>query len=376
MTGVVIPVIVHLWNDRRGKVLRVGSVALLTGASRKAAWSVRVTQVWLLVLRCLLVIALAGLLAGPYRMRSPRGGGKGWVLADISTAGAGGEVTTGYADVRRIGLSGTIGGHPWRWEVDTLLKSGYELHVMDSNLNYFEAFRRIDRIAPEDVRFVVFTPDLVSRWAGTRLVTDRRMDWELYSPADPVTQWVEGVWRISADSVLVLRGSSQSTGTGFQRERVAFRGAVYDGVVVDTAALEVVLDGGGREEGEYMRAALRALGEYTGRRLRVVSLGTVNGRVIRWQPEWSEAAWNGQLPVVMGRLLFGGGGRSDKDRRGIDLHQLMDFYSIGSERLGFGEAVLPVARRREDLRPVVWVVVFLLFVLERIKAFWDGRQKT
>src|SRR5260221_7176169 len=92
MAGIVVPVVVHFWNDRRGKVLRIGSIALLEGASQRMAWSRRLSQWWLLLLRCALVMALALLLAGPYLARAG-GGEKGWGLVDnggITAYGGGG----------------------------------------------------------------------------------------------------------------------------------------------------------------------------------------------------------------------------------------------------------------------------------------------
>src|ERR1700734_3120676 len=83
MAVISVPVAVHLWNDRRGKVLRIGSVALLSGVTKRLAWSRRITQWWLLLLRCLLLLALAFLLGGPYWTR-PAPEGKGWVLVEGS----------------------------------------------------------------------------------------------------------------------------------------------------------------------------------------------------------------------------------------------------------------------------------------------------
>src|SRR3979490_2629337 len=81
MAGIVIPVVIHFWNDRRGKVLRIGSISFLEGASQRMAWSRRISPWWLLLFRCLLLMALALLLAGPYWLRKDSGE-KGWVLSD------------------------------------------------------------------------------------------------------------------------------------------------------------------------------------------------------------------------------------------------------------------------------------------------------
>lgn len=326
MTGVLIPVIVHLWNDRRGRVLRIGSVALLTGPRpRRVFWSPRLTEIVLLAMRCLLVMALAGLLAGPYVFRNALG--RGWVLVAGRCATA-----------------------------DSLVKMGFERHLIDSGVNYWEAFRRVDSVAPAGVPFFVFTPGLVSGFAGTRPVTSREVHWEEYAVGDSVREWVEGAYRVSADSILVVRGQSRGTGTFFRWERVASRVDRFEGMGVDTAAVVVAVDDGGDVRvGRTIRAALKALGEYTGRRIREGS----SGIVIHWRPEWEEAAWDGRLPVVLGELIFRGG-VDDNDRRVIDPGQ------VSPVRVGGAVGGVP---ERVDWRPVLWGVVFLLFLIERIIVF-------
>ena len=329
MAGVVIPVIVHLWNDRRGKVLRVGSVALLTETTRRLSWSSRLTQILLLVVRCLLVMALALLLARPSWV-SRGAGGKGWVLV------AGSDIMA-----------------------DSFVKAGWERHVIDSAANYWEEFRQMDSLAPAGVPFYVFTPGLARRFAGPRPVTGREVHWKVYTPGDSVHQWLESVWRVSADSIVVTRGNSRSTGTQFGRERVATRAAVFEGVTVDTSALEVVVDGGNKEQRGYMVAALKALGEYVGRRVK-----TDSGRVVRWRPEWEEAAWDGRLPALLGLAVFGDGvGRFDD--RVLDPEQIAPMRVKGE--------MIEASAVRVDVRPVLWGLVFLLFLLERIMIFRNGK---
>jgi len=342
--GILVPLIVHLWNDRRGKVLRIGSVALLTGASRRLAWSRRLTERGLLVLRCLLLLLLALLLAEPYWSRAGRGGPTGWVL-----------VAEDSGRMRPV--------------IDSLVKAGYEKRVLDSTVDYWTAFRQADTLAPAGMPMVVVTPGLASRFAGMRPVTGREVHWTVYTPDDSVTHWVEAAWRISPDSIVVLSGSSRSTGTDFRRERVATRAAGYEGVIVDTAAMKVVVgDGGNQQEGKYMRAALKALGDHTGRKLRIVSPGTDLAQVIRWQPEWEAAAWNGRLPVLLGELLFPSRDVVRNDRRMMDPGQVSP---VRTAVTGKGSSETTVV----DLKPFVWGIVFILFFLERIKAFSHGARK-
>lgn len=346
MAGISIPVIVHLWNDRRGKVLRIGSVALLEGASKRMAWRRRITQWWLLLLRCLLLLAVALLLAGPYLQRRPHG--KGWVL--VLPAG-------GY------GVYGQM--------IDSLVASGYERHVLKDTLNYWAGFVAADREAPAGLPFYVFTPGLVNRFGGTRPATSRDIHWEVYAPADSVARWTQRTWAWGRDSMAVLDGLSRATGTSWERRRVALAGPV------DTAVLRYRVYG---SDAKYVVAAMKALERVTGRPiaesdggwlfwLSAKPLSSVAGYSHVWtyghvggdhvdSTEWREQAWNGRLPVLLGGLLPVD--TPSRDRRMIDPRQVTPVHGV--EEHG-------VVTEEVDLRPWVWGIVLVLFFLERVKTF-------
>src|ERR1700754_3022267 len=142
MAGIILPAIVHLWNDRRGKVLRIGSITLLEGASQRLSWSRQLSQWWLLLVRCLLVMALAFLLAAPYWKVQDAGKKKGWVLTD-----------TGATTVR-----GRV--------IASLLAAGWERQGVQAP-DPWKPYGTANGIAPAAVPFYVVTSGLASLYAGT-----------------------------------------------------------------------------------------------------------------------------------------------------------------------------------------------------------------
>jgi hypothetical protein len=95
--------------------------------------------------------------------------------------------------------------------------------------------------------------------------------------------------------------------------------------------------------------------------------------------DWDEMVWNGSLPVMMEKLLYGEDTDVAEDRRVIDPAQILPTYGEGA---GGREAGEPVDAGREaamsrgtiDLAPTVWVLIFLLFILERVAS--HGKRKT
>jgi hypothetical protein len=397
MAAISVPVAVHLWNDRRGKVLRIGSVALLSGVTTRLAWSRRITQWLLLLLRCLLLLALAFLLAGPYWTR-PAPEGKGWVLVE----GAGGA----YAPV-----------------IDSLVKAGYERHELAGGVNNWAGFREADSVALPGRDFYVFSTALAGRFSGPRPTTARPVHWEVYTPVDSVTRWVQSAWLSSVDSVTVLEGSSKATGTMWQRRVIPVG---QPGLKVDTTSIRVriIADGNHTTDGKYVAAAVKALRRVTVRHIifgdggwlfwlsdrpvmgegyeriwcyaqgkemavdtwmegvhimKEIAVAPVGkpvwrdgygrgllskaGNVFRFysrlDANWGDLVWSSRLPVLLGGLMINDEEAGMRDRRVLDVDQIRPAKRVGGQRAG---------AERIDLRPAVWVLVLGLFLLERIKA--------
>jgi hypothetical protein len=423
MAAIAAPVMLHFWNDRRGKALRIGSISLLKGASQRMAWSRRLSQWWLLLLRCLLLIMLAILLAGPYWRRTGGAGHvKGWVLEDAAFGATRGEGTAGEggAVAPAAGL---------RVMIDSLVKAGWERHILRDSANYWNGLRAADREAPAGAPFCVVTTGLLRRFSGERPSTERAIHWYTYTPADSVRHWIRAAWLSGPDSVRVLRGLSRSTGTNYSGETVV-RGSQQP-VAVDTSVLRVAVcaDPAFLQDGRYVAAALRALQQYTRRRMEVAETGRApaaadwlfwlslrplpagafthvlyyvhgkeGGADMRvagdgwWKDgdghrvfdaDWNEMVWNGSLPVRMEKLLYGEDTDVVEDRRVIDPEQILPAHGRGGEPLaGGGRDAAGLSGSRDaglpgggiDLAPAVWWLILLLFITERMVS--HGKRKT
>ena len=63
--AVVIPIAVHFWHQKQGKPLPWAAMQWLTEARQQQSRGLRLDNIWLLILRCLLLVLLAILLAKP-----------------------------------------------------------------------------------------------------------------------------------------------------------------------------------------------------------------------------------------------------------------------------------------------------------------------
>ncbi|HEY6902124.1 MAG TPA: BatA domain-containing protein [Puia sp.] len=318
MAGVVLPVIVHFWNDRRGKVLQVGSVALLEGASQRMSWSRRISQWWLLLVRCLLVMVLALLLAGPY-WTSHAISVRGWVLADSGARAFYGK------------------------RIDSLVKEGWTRRELRGD-DYWRAFVVEDRRAPGAAEFQVFSSGLINHFQGVRPSGSRSVHWEVYAPKDSVKEWIEKTWAVSADSARVMRGVARLTGSVFTYETVARDAGA------DTSTLEVNI----RPDEHYLAAALKAVQEFTRRRIRVRMTGS-SGAI--GDSGWKDLVWSRKFPALVARRVLGEEGPGVHDLRLIDPEQAAPLKGKGEVKKAPAATV--------DLGPAAWLLLLLLFVTER-----------
>ncbi|MBS1664437.1 MAG: BatA domain-containing protein [Bacteroidetes bacterium] len=341
MAAVVLPVIVHFWNDRRGKVLRVGSVALLEGASQRMSWSRRISEWWLLLLRCLLVMALALVLAGPYW--TPRAVSvKGWVLADSGAVGFYGK------------------------SIDSLVAAGWARRELRGD-DYWRSFRAEDGAASGVAEFRIFSSGVIHHFRGVRPTSGRVVHWDIYAPKDSVREWKEKAWVVSADSGWVMRGVAKLTGSTFAYQMAAREEGM------DTSVLDIGIyaDAGYQQEVHYLKAGLQAVQEFTHRRMRVGMTGSSAegaGRLF-WlsskprpsgaigDSSWKDLVWDREFPAVLARLVLGEEGPGKRDLRMIDQGQVAPL--VGRARAH--DARMPTI----DLGPAVWVLLLLLFVTER-----------
>jgi hypothetical protein len=304
----------------------------------------------LLLVRCLMLVALAMLLAGPLvRTRV-----KGWVFG-----------------------SGPVG--------DSLVKAGWERHFFQDTTNYWDGFRVADGGAPAGVPFYIRTTGLARRFAGERPVTGRDVRWDVDLAGDSVNRWTQAAWVVSGDSVRVVEGISRSTGTVFQPRTV---GASAGG---DTSVLRVavVADAAYREDARDVKAALAALQKYTRRRMVLVDGGGdwliwLSDKPVKdvgrykkvldyaaWKKSKRNAAndllWSGEFPVWLGKLLFAEKGAGEKDLRVLDPEQVVP---LSDGRVVAGAGVM----ESRNVDGLMWGIILVLFITERILS--HGKEKT
>lgn len=290
LAAIGIPVLIHLWNIRPGKTLKVGSIALFTESSPKSSRSFKLMDILLLILRCLMLILLALILAAPFLQRHLNiTKAKGWVL------------------MPKPYFSETYSR--FEHKIDSLVKEGYEVHYFNTGfqktntdsllkggdyidersnttpVNYRALTRLLSKKVPASTAVEIFTPGYIGSFTGTKPQTNLHINWHTYTPVDSVRTWPAAAWLTTNGTIRIMQGTSSPSGTGYQyidiknggQNGSAYQLSMEHGVPVvssdkqkisvDTATQRIAIysdkDAG---DAGYLKAALSAIAQLTQRK--------------------------------------------------------------------------------------------------------------
>ncbi|WP_426670858.1 BatA domain-containing protein [Mucilaginibacter sp. McL0603] len=209
-----IPVAIHLWNIKRGKTLKVGSISLITAASQNSR-SLKLHDLLLLLLRCLLLALVAFVLAMPsWQRHISTSQLKGWVL------------------IPKESLKETY--QKFKPEIDSLNKAGYEFHYFNqgfekadlnkaltdtisfkhnTNASYWTLVQQLDGQVPSSLPVYLFTSNKASYFKDEKPEVALNLHWQTYTLADSTSSWIAKAWLTNNNDIHIIEGNSKANGT-------------------------------------------------------------------------------------------------------------------------------------------------------------------
>jgi hypothetical protein len=250
LAGLIVPLIIHLWNVKQGKTIKIGSIALLGESSRASSKSFKLNDWLLLVLRCLLLVLLAFILAQPYLKKIISGNNKaGWILVEKAI----------FPQVFKA-HSKTI---------DSLIKKGYEIHdfnvgfaqltVKDTTANktkantlsYTSLLSESNHLIPAGATVYLFANHRLNRFGNELPTVNYKLNWILLTQTDTLSSWIAGY------AGKKYEAKSNPSSTTYQALNS-----------VDAAPINIAIhEASGITDGKYLIAALKAIGSFTNRKI-------------------------------------------------------------------------------------------------------------
>ncbi|MES2062922.1 MAG: BatA domain-containing protein [Bacteroidota bacterium] len=294
LAALSIPVIIHLWNIRPGKTLKVGSISLITEASKSTKRSFKLLDILLLILRCLLLALIAMLLAAPVWQKYVTAQKKGWVLIPQEI----------FKETYQ----------QFKPTIDSLDKAGYEFHYFNkgfakqdlktiladsslkdtaTNANYWGLVKQLESQVG-DASFYLFTQNGIDHFKGSKPVVKlKALHWQTYTAKDSVAKWIDRAFITNNGAIKVTIGNSTPSATYFTTQTIQGSGNndvtvnVQNGqplvnlkntaqqVPVDTTALRIAIYTDKHQlDAGYLKAALSASADFIGRKSVIKEYGS------------------------------------------------------------------------------------------------------
>jgi len=294
LAGITIPLIIHLWNVKKGKTLKVGSISLLGESSRQNAKSLKLMNLLLLFLRCLLLIILTFILAKPiWNSLNKEKLKSGWIILEEENKQ---EIYSQYKS-----------------KIDSLIALGYKIHYFEPDFreikitearaenpnrenknkipSYWSLLNLLNDKIPANTEVFLFTSQRMNRLGSERAQITFPLSWETINPADSLSTWLEHAWFQDSGTILTTIANSSPTATTYSSEsidptlknsrfvldfeqgmaRVNYKDTKKNDInslIIDTSSIKIAIYSDKfKHDARYIKAAIGAIKNYSNRKI-------------------------------------------------------------------------------------------------------------
>jgi hypothetical protein len=322
LVGLAVPIAIHMWSRKAGKRVKIGSIALLQPAPSKQMRSIRLHELALLLLRCLLLTLLVLLIAQPQWVSNQPNKQPGWIL--ISP-----EVMLQLKQDKSV-----------LQLIDTLQQNGYEVRLFQSGFNpltvdqfseqstqpahtsYWSLLKEAEEQLPAGTSIYAITDESLQHFQGKRPVTALNVQWISLPAPDTTSLWLADTFIDQTDSLHIQIGLSKPEGNTYQTItqkappaaitlpepalKITPKNGTYtitfsatnQTIQADTTSLQISIlyDENTSEDARYVSSAIKAIAGYTRRKINLKQVKQV--QQIPTQTQWLFWLSAQQVPAI------------------------------------------------------------------------------
>jgi hypothetical protein len=203
LSGLIIPIAIHLLSRKEGKVIQVGSIRHLKESETAQFSSIRLNEILLLILRCLIITLIAMFLAGP-NFDSLHSNKEKWIVIDPR--------------IEKSIPSSTV---------DSLVNYGFEKHYLNETFSTdneavtskWNSWNLAAELGKKNIDAIVFTTNTLQDFYGERISKPHNIQWVTVDQKD--TAHVIGALTLNKDSAWARNAMSSAYLTELSTEIVA-----------------------------------------------------------------------------------------------------------------------------------------------------------
>ncbi len=242
LAGLAVPIGIHLLSRKEGQVVKMGSLRHLRETSTKQFKGIKLNELLLLALRCLLIILFVSLLAG-FHWKDK--GAKRWVLIEHGLEN--------QQQIKTITDSLVSDGYEWRW-----LQPGFPAQEQKSKIepNYWKLISELKNENLESA--IVFSRSKMKNFSGFRAAMPQEVTW-ISIPTEPSKFILQAVKK--ENQFLVRQGYASSEKISFETQQVNSLPDSIGETSMRKINISIVHDDAHAEDLQIIRASLRAIQE-------------------------------------------------------------------------------------------------------------------
>ncbi|MDB5263088.1 MAG: hypothetical protein JWQ14_2369 [Adhaeribacter sp.] len=320
LTGLLVPVLIHLWNKKQPQVIKVGSIRWLQAAASQQTRRLQLNDLPLLLLRCLILIILILFLCQPVLQQFIRQPGQKYVW-----------VAPSLLQPQTLPLVQAT--------IDSLLKKNYQLRefairfqvisedswqnlkngkenkpIPESNINYWALAKAVNHHFPRAQEHLILTDNQLGHFAGKRPVSSHSSRWLTIPLNRTDSLFVQEAFQYHPDSLKVVIGQRNTGGVRFanfsfpiaatgqtltpaglpplvyarkpNQEFISFQNSPEQVPVRKTRInISLFYDKDRQQDSKYLRAALAAVSDYAGRPINLTQISVarkINFKDTNW----------------------------------------------------------------------------------------------
>ncbi|MTI23057.1 hypothetical protein E1176_18650 [Fulvivirga sp. RKSG066] len=262
LLGLLVPLAIHLWSKKEGRVIKVGSTQFLPEVESKQSSSLRINEIILLVLRMILMGLLSFILAQLFFKSTANNESKlvfiDPLIADRPEANA---LLDSLAN-QEYEIKAFLPGFP---------NYDQEKHTQSAE-RHWQLVEELNRVNAQDI--VLITSSVQKSFKGARPTSHRPLSWitlENQGTNMFLASAVQG-----RDSVYLVKGNSNREHTAFERDQI-LKGEIesdsdstsFDGLkgtvrlIKDTITVRIHSGPGFERDAMYLKTAVESISEFS-----------------------------------------------------------------------------------------------------------------
>jgi hypothetical protein len=223
LAGLIVPIAIHFWNRKPGRTLKVGSIRWLQEAASQRMSSIRLHDLWLLLLRMTVLSLLVLLLTQPRWLQAKEAARLKWVLVspDVWQTESRSQIK-GWVDSLR---AQSFVLKSFSRDFPAISDQEWAAPVRSTSSqpasSYWSLLERLNQLQPAPAEVYLITGNQERHFSGERPEVTFPVTW-ITVPSTERSQWLYEAFRTQSDSLEIHWAESQATGTRYRTLRTGF----------------------------------------------------------------------------------------------------------------------------------------------------------